>query len=229
MGQAKRHFKNIEGDFYVEDGCCTACGIPDEYAPGLMSYAEDGHCYFSKQPENNSELYKAIKAVWASEVQCLRYGGEDRAILRRLAEADAGETCDRIDLIADAAPVIRNHVTFAGEHIQRVNDIANAFYAYLKDTSEWNKQLVLSAIKDDGGALNFSYSWYDNECYPIWFEAAGTGWHIFHARNGESAASRSISIRIDEWLRLDSQFDDIRWFTESAWNTARYDWSPTAV
>jgi hypothetical protein len=34
MGQA--------GDFYVEDGCCAACGVPQAVAPDLVGWREDG-------------------------------------------------------------------------------------------------------------------------------------------------------------------------------------------
>ncbi len=37
--------KNVPGDFYVEDGCCTSCGMPTTEAPELFAYAPDGHCY----------------------------------------------------------------------------------------------------------------------------------------------------------------------------------------
>jgi hypothetical protein len=230
MEKPKRYSKNVPGDFYVEDGCCTACGIPEYHAPELTTYdAPDLHCYFSKQPENNSELYNAIKAVFASEVQCLRYAGEDEGILRRLAEADVRETCDRQELVPDVAPIVRNHVTFSGAHILSAYELADAFRDHLKNTSGWNKHLNLSGIEPDGHAVTFTYTWYDRERYPISFKAVGNEWHVFHARKGESAASRGISVSIDAWLRTSRQFNDIKWFAESDWVGAQKDWTETAI
>ena len=66
----KPYPKNVEGDFYVEDGCCTGCMVPEYYASNLMNYDEtDFHCFVAKQPTNENETYQLIKAVWASEVE----------------------------------------------------------------------------------------------------------------------------------------------------------------
>lgn len=197
----------------------------------MSSDEEDSyHCYFSRQPENESELYKAIQAVWASDVQCLRYAGEDRDILRRLAEIDSREACDHADLVLDVSAIVRNHVTFAAGHISQAYELANAFYEYLIDDNQGNKDLRLSKIRKSWGAITFSYSWYrDVKPYSFWFEKFENRWHIYHAKNVLTVASRSMSVGIENWLQRDNRFSDLKWFTESEWRTGRSIWSPTAI
>jgi hypothetical protein len=70
----KPHPRNAPGDFYVEDGCCTTCDVPFYYAPDLFKYDNtETHCFVSKQPANEAENYQIIKALWASELECIRY------------------------------------------------------------------------------------------------------------------------------------------------------------
>lgn len=47
-GQRKPYPKNVEGDFYVEDGCCTACDVPNYYAPELFEYDDELHCFVAR-------------------------------------------------------------------------------------------------------------------------------------------------------------------------------------
>src|SRR5215203_5773247 len=102
----KPYPKNIEGDFYVEDGCCTACMVPEEYAPDLMGFDESNfHCFIAKQPTNENEVYQAIKMAWASELECIRYSGKNPQILRRLAEAGVPDCCDHKYLIQEIKPL----------------------------------------------------------------------------------------------------------------------------
>lgn len=230
MDKPKRYPKNVPGDFYVEDGCCLSCGVPDE-APELISYDDENshHCYFSKQPENESQLNKAIKILWAQELVCMRYAGEDKNILRRLAEADRADICDREDAIAEISPIVRNHAMFLAEHISQAYELANSFYSYLLEENSWNENLRLSRVRKGWSAVSFSYSWYENERYRIWFQAIENKWHVFHAVKSETLASRGISMRIEDWLQRDSRFSDLKWFAESDWRTGRNNWNPTVI
>jgi hypothetical protein len=81
------------GDFYVEEVCCTACGVPQAIAPELVGWREDASlmsCYWIRQPETAEEVDKAIKIIHTQELGCHRYRGKDPAILARLPR----EECD---------------------------------------------------------------------------------------------------------------------------------------
>jgi hypothetical protein len=88
--------KNAPGDFYVEDGCCISCNIPFTEAPTLFESADDGHCYVSKQPSNNAELYAMIQAFVVQDVGCIRYKGTNRIIQIRLIANGEGDQCDNL-------------------------------------------------------------------------------------------------------------------------------------
>jgi hypothetical protein len=84
--EQKRYHLNAEGPFYVEDGECLSCMMPEYVAPELMGYdAERAHCYFKRQPSTPEELEHAIEAVASSDIEALRYAGEDPYVLERLS------------------------------------------------------------------------------------------------------------------------------------------------
>lgn len=69
-----------------------SCGVPQSIAPELVGWRDDtsGLCYWIRQPETAEEVEKAIKIIHTQELGCHRYGGDDRAILKRLPR----EECD---------------------------------------------------------------------------------------------------------------------------------------
>lgn len=87
------HPLSVAGDFYVEDGYCLSCGVPEAIAPELISHAEDQHCYWKKQPDTQLELQKAIQILHAQELGCHRYRGNDPAILKSLPPSCCDAVC----------------------------------------------------------------------------------------------------------------------------------------
>lgn len=79
-----RHPNNAPGPFFVEDGLCITCGIPELEAPDLIAGTDDGHCYFRKQPVTPDEVRRAIAAVNISCCGAVQYGGDDPDILRQI-------------------------------------------------------------------------------------------------------------------------------------------------
>jgi hypothetical protein len=75
-----------EGDFYVEADCCLLCGISEDIAPEVFQTGED-HCFAKRQPCSLDEVDRTIRAMWSSEVDCIRYRGRDAGLLDRLARA----------------------------------------------------------------------------------------------------------------------------------------------
>ena len=93
--ERERYQQNVEGDFYVEKDMCMTCMMPELQAPELMGFDKEScNCYFKRQPSNPEELEHAIAAVAYSEIQGLRYAGNDECVLRRLVELDAAACCD---------------------------------------------------------------------------------------------------------------------------------------
>jgi hypothetical protein len=72
--------KNASGDFYVEDGCCTLCGVPWNEAPDHFA-VDEKQCYVKRQPADDVEVRKMIAAMHVSELGCIRYKGSSRSII----------------------------------------------------------------------------------------------------------------------------------------------------
>ena len=82
------------GEFYVENHCCTSCGVPQSVAPDLVGWidADMSHCYWKKQPETPGELERAFLILNGQELGCHRYAGSNAEIQRRVGH----ENCDRV-------------------------------------------------------------------------------------------------------------------------------------
>ena len=92
-----RYPLNAKGEFYVENGICLCCMIPEIEAAELMGFdLEAMHCYFKQQPLTSEELEHAIAAVAASDIQGLRYAGSNKYVLGRLVELGASDCCDAL-------------------------------------------------------------------------------------------------------------------------------------
>jgi len=92
----ERYSENVQGDFYVENQVCITCGAPEAEAPDLIEHSklEYGHCYFKKQPITADELDRAISAMQVSCIAGVRYGGSNKAILKRLFDLGLQSECD---------------------------------------------------------------------------------------------------------------------------------------
>ena len=95
MTKLPPHRKNVKGDFYVEDGCCTACDLPSEEAPELFKY-EDMHCYICKQPSTDIEVVKILNAMEIQDLDCIQYKGKNKEILSGLKQRNL-ESCISTD------------------------------------------------------------------------------------------------------------------------------------
>jgi hypothetical protein len=101
--ERERYPQNAAGDFYVEKDLCMMCMMPEVEAPELMGFDQEAwNCYFKRQPSTPNELAHAIAAVASSEIQGLRYAGNDPEVLRRLVDAGASDCCDRLALENDS-------------------------------------------------------------------------------------------------------------------------------
>jgi len=96
MQRRNPHAQNVPGDFYVENECCTSCGIPFNEAPGHFQYDDGGNCYVCKQPTTPEEVSLMINAVHASEMQCIRYAGTEPNMLQALVALGEGNQCDAL-------------------------------------------------------------------------------------------------------------------------------------
>lgn len=89
--------RNVPGPFYVEDQCCLTCGVALEAAPHNIAFDDEqvhGGCYVRRQPSSATEVDDIIDAMQSTEVDCIRYRGDDPALRRRLESEGLGHFCD---------------------------------------------------------------------------------------------------------------------------------------
>lgn len=203
-----RYRLNVIGPFYVEDGCCTACGVPDALAPELFG-GNDDHCYVKRQPEAPHEIDAIVQVMVSQELGCIRYAGGDEQLLRRFAENGEAKLCDVA--LLDAVER-RDHVVFvarakadAGEpwSPRRILEQLLAF------TPTWRT----TAIFDDGTTATVSVAWFEDHYHRIEALASHEAGEYLVRHYGPPRLGDTLH----EWLQQDPHFDAVRWQTEAEW------------
>ena len=217
----KPHKDNVEGPFYVGEGCCTACDIPFQLAPELFSYDQDQHCYVSRQPETKEELDRIIRTLLYSEVQCIRYRGKEEDVLRRLGESGDAALAD-VEF-PQVAQLVRTHVTFdvadPTDVFLTAADLAKLFKHYFLSTATENSTYQFSPIESDGIRSAFSYSWFEDDFHDVEIQQLllpECRWLIVTDHPNT----------IYDWLVEDKRFCNIRWYTRSKWESDKV-WQDT--
>lgn len=124
MSTRPRFHLNVVGPFYVEDGCCTLCGIPGAEAPDLFAEAES-HCYVRRQPVTAEEHERMFSAIACADLECIRYAGDDPAQLEQLALRGAAGVCDAMP--PHIAARRRDHVSFYAPSSSSARDLLARF------------------------------------------------------------------------------------------------------
>ncbi|AXU20021.1 hypothetical protein C7W88_14800 [Novosphingobium sp. THN1] len=181
-----------DGDFYVEANCCLLCGVPEDVAPEIFQTGKD-YCFVIRQPCSPKEVDRTIRAMWASEVDCVRYRGRDPLMLERLAragmkdQADYGESLNTPLLARDTVsfemPEVRSHMTPVW--------FAHEFRADLRGKGK----IVLPALF---GKHSVWVSWFKNRFHRVHFADAGQG--RFVASLGPTSAVQGLGWLLDDWL-----------------------------
>lgn len=201
------HPDNVDGPFYVVDGCCTSCGVP-ETAPDTFGFASDGHCFVRRQPVNEDELHRMLRVVRTQELGCIRYRGNDSAVLRRLAEADEATQCD-VRLDPTVVPVLRRFVFFTveGRGTAIINVVLSGIREALLQT------LGANAVATDVGTkvvgATFSIAWFQHDYHAVELREHGDGLLAHH--NGPLGLSEML----DDVVRA-SGYRDVQWWSSAS-------------
>jgi hypothetical protein len=182
--------------FYVEPDCCLLCGVPESIAPELFATGEN-HCALKRQPTTDIEVDKVIRAMWSSEVDCIRYSGTDETILRRLGQAGMSDQADD-PRAASAVPLTRDRVTFTFPEVgggpSAVPTIAEAFRRYLKRDGI----TVLPAFL---GRNIVRLSWFGHQFHAVTFQCVEGELTMAGVLTSKSALV-GLAWRVDDWLRF---------------------------
>jgi len=200
--QNQRHRMNAPGSFYVVDGCCTSCGVPEASAPEMFAYDPAMHCYVRRQPVSADEVERALQVIRGQELGCIRYCGTDLVILRRLAEAGESSSCDFP--LKGAEPVLRNVVTFvvSDGRSMSLQEFVGAMRRMLPGVEIQTKSMA-------GATL--SISWYEGNFHDLILSGLDhkpRHWMISHS------GPLGLSEWLQRWLADAPGVDSVRWFTE---------------
>jgi hypothetical protein len=139
--------------------------------------------------------------------------------------------CDRPQLISNIKPLLRNHVTFTDSSAQSEFEIANLFKEYILRQNAIYDRYKATAIKTAENGATFSFSWYEDNYHEVYCNRIelSVDWHVFHRPSGGVPASYAISLMIDEWLRSNSRFENIKWYAAKSWAKSIAQWQTTPI
>lgn len=216
---AKAHPCNAPGPFYVEDGCCITCGVPEATAPELFGWTEgEVHCFVRRQPANPEETDAMVRALWSAEAECIRYRGTDPALLKRIAELGSAHLCDENP--GRGRLRLRDRVVFRSRlgETDRAVDLADRFQASLlaeeapypykfRPRRRWRPARVIFSW--NAGLLGRR-----GHFHSVTFAKVGGESGLFEARLGLwSSAIHGLSLIVDDWLKGPEGAEDVRWFS----------------
>lgn len=212
------HPKNVSGDFYVEDGCCTACGIPEAEAPDHFTFDDANHCYVKKQPCTEAETDRMLEAMYVAELSCIRYRGRDPAIFARLGAMGEPDLCDFPP--AGGIPVVlRNHVAFASIDGRP----ATLEQAVADFRSYWMQERTRNFWGPRHGLFSrmtwFEFSWYESRYHRVYVSHADPDRSrvvMFHSPKA-TVASHGISSTLNAWLAQSGRFGEQQWYSAQEW------------
>jgi hypothetical protein len=201
--------------------------MPRSLAPDLFAYDGGNHCYVQRQPATPEEFFRMLRATWSSEVECIRYRGNDPDVLRRMSEYGLSSYSDTA-ISGHVDEFFRTHVVFALVQAtisgMGADQLAKTFMDYQRrsmpgDPATENERFRFKTPVMTPQLAQISMSWSEEIFHPIEFirpAAADQPWLIRHSPQPK-IGSQSVSMELDDWLRSDSRISGIRWFTEAEW------------
>lgn len=189
-------------EFYVEPECCLQCGVPEYIAPEIFG-SDERHCFFKRQPCSPAEIDKTVRAMWSSEVDCIRYGGRNTTLLERLARAGMSGQADH-PMRQSVPAALRDQVRFrvaASVDLASASQIASTFRTDMRASGK----RVLPALF---GRRSVWVSWYENRFHLVRFADTNEGRFIAHLRS--PTALQGLAWLLDDWLREKSA-EHVQW------------------
>lgn len=197
----RHHKRDDKGEFYVEPDCCLLCGVPEAIAPDLFETGEN-HCWVKRQPDSKTDFDKAIEAMWSAEVDCIRYSGSEKTILRRLGEAGLTDLADNPS-VHNYQAKRRNYVRFSVKNISSSEKLSALFRADMKKEG-------LKVLPRLFNASTVTMSWYRWNFHSIRFGIDNRD--SFYAELRSINALTGLAWKLESWLS-DIGVDDMHWLT----------------
>ena len=211
------HPLNVEGPFYVQDGCCTACGVPESIAPEHFAWDGENQCFVRLQPRTEVEVGRVLSAMQSAEMQCIRYRGTDLEVMRRIADMGEPELCDLAP--PELKPVRRDHVTFdtpPDAAVGTVDALAAGFRKFILETRGGRIRVQPAASSVGEAAL--ALAWFEDHFHTVLFLRNHTRdgtWLIRHPPNF------GIADMVNDWLSDALHASNVRWYSEESFTGDR--------
>jgi len=191
--------------FYIEPDCCLLCGVPEDIAPELFRTG-DASCFLIRQPRSPAEFDKAIVAMGSSEVDCIRYGGSEPGILRRLGEADMASFADDPGATV-FRPLIRDRVGFVIPGAPTAAELAVSLRSHLRANGRYTlgKSFRRRTVK---------FAWSGRHFHSVRFKPADGPAQSARLFPAGPAALQGLARLVDDWLRSGCGAGNILWHTK---------------
>ena len=216
MADSEKQGEFSTGPFYIEEGCCLLCGVPESIAPELF-FTGDETCHFLRQPRAAAEIEKTIEAMLSSEVDCIRYAGHDSAILRRLGEADLAPLADDPE-VRQYRPVARDRVTFSLRSSPLLSlssrDLAMAFRTYLQSKGRYT--IVPSLLR----RRRVTFAWFRRSFHSVEFSGEGER-RLALLYPNRAHILQGLGSTVEAWLMTDAQAEDVEWHSKDSQRTGK--------
>ncbi|HEY8970717.1 MAG TPA: ferredoxin [Puia sp.] len=209
MSRCERYPLN-KGDFYVSNGECIACGAPQTEAPEIIEHRkEDGHCYFTRQPETEAEQDQVILAMRISCIDALRYGGTDEKILKRLYENGMSDLCDHAP--ARYYPTVaKNNVTFVFKG--RMPELVKDLTSYLQGLPA---KTIVSREATRQGQIRLVQRWQE-VALAFYYAIRQEGeMMLITVSRGPNVQEPCLGVILHGFLQRDLRVSDIKWWAQS--------------
>lgn len=140
--------------FYIDQVSCVTCGICDAIAPDI--FVEDESVWrVQQQPQTIDEIDKTVEAAWSCITSCIRYSGQDEALIKRLAEAGLAESVDN-SAAQKYEMKPRKYIRFSLDKIYSTAELAAMFTQYLRTQDV----TVLPKLMNSSKVRLSWYRWY---------------------------------------------------------------------
>lgn len=211
----KPYYKNVAGDFYVEEGCCITCAVPMSEAPEFFEM-DDEQCFVKRQPETPADFDRMFDALMTQEVGCIRYEGSDRRFLRRLVNVGDGEICDALPDMPDIRPLLRAIVRFRCD-LELASDVLSLLTATPRTMTDYDRIRRYGFRKEahGGTVASVEFAWNSDDFHKIVVFSERTGVFLVRLTPKRPTYLPGLARMFHAWLGVLPGLSDINWMTEN--------------
>ena len=191
--------------------------MPDVTAPELFGEA-DYTCFVKRQPETTDEVDRMVRAMITSEVGCIRYGGVDAAVIRRLAQSGERALAD-VAPPAGITPVKRDHVGLRSHALLTAQSLAESFVSHL-GSQPAPERFRTRVVQSSTDRCELAVAWFDDHFHPLTFERSsvpGFQWLIVGLESfvydwlSDGALGEAVFFHSHDWYSSRSDGSTVAW------------------